>query len=202
MEIVFATGNAHKAAEAQSILGSYFAVIMPKELGIAEEIPETGATLEENAIEKCTYLWERCGKPCFADDTGLEVEALDGAPGVHTARYAGEDKRSEANMEKLLYELQNLGPEYMTVARRKARFRTVIAYKDGNGRLYTFEGILNGHIACKKSGSGGFGYDPVFVPDEADGGKTLAEVSPETKNAISHRGKAVRKLKEFLEHDK
>lgn len=202
MEIVFATGNAHKAAEAQSILGSSFAVIMPKELGIAEEIPETGATLEENAIEKCTYLWERCRKPCFADDTGLEVEALDGAPGVHTARYAGEDKRSEANMEKLLSELQNLGPEYMTVARRKARFRTVIAYKDGNGRLYTFEGILNGHIACKKSGSGGFGYDPVFVPDEADGGKTLAEVSPETKNAISHRGKAVRKLKEFLEHDK
>lgn len=202
MEIVFATGNAHKAAEAQSILGDSFAVIMPKELGIAEDIPETGTTLEENAVEKCTYLWERCQKPCFADDTGLEVEALDGAPGVHTARYAGEDKRSEANMEKLLSELRNLGSEHMVPAGRRARFRTVIAYRDGSGRLYTFEGILNGYIACKKSGSEGFGYDPVFVPDETEGEKTLAEVSPETKNAISHRGKAVRKLKDFLKHDR
>lgn len=202
MEIIFATGNAHKAMEAQSILGETFTVIMPKELGITDDIPENCDTLLGNAVEKCTYLWKICKRACFADDTGLEVNALGGAPGVHTARYAGEGKESDANMNKLLAELQKLGPEYGNPAMRRARFRTVIAYKDKKGELHTFEGVLEGHIACRKSGNLGFGYDPVFVPDETGGKTTLAEVPAEVKNAISHRGKAIRALKNFLENDR
>lgn len=195
MEIIFATGNAHKVTEAQKALGNSITLIMPKELGITEEIPETGSTLEANAIQKCRYLWERVGKPCFADDTGLEVEALDQAPGVHTARYAGNGKDSNANMDKLLEELNRI--EKSAEPNRAARFRTVIALITADGTLHTFEGILTGSIARQKSGAEGFGYDPVFIPD-GYGDKTLAEISLDEKNGISHRGKAMRALKTFL----
>lgn len=191
MEIIFATGNAHKVVEAQKALGDNVTLIMPKDLGITEDIPETGNTLEANAIQKCQYLWNKLHRACFADDTGLEVEALDGAPGVHTARYAGESKDPSANMDKLLKEL--CGKE-----NRRARFRTAVAYIDQNGTQHLFEGVLNGEIAHSKSGSEGFGYDPIFVPD-GYAGKTLAEVSLEQKNAISHRGRAMRALMEFLQ---
>ena len=193
MEIIFATGNQHKVTEAQKALGDGVTLIMPKQLGITEDIPETGNTLEANALQKCQYLWERLHKACFADDTGLEVEALDGGPGVHTARYAGESKDPSANMDKLLMELS--GKE-----NRKARFRTAVAYIDQNGEYHSFEGVLNGYIAEGKSGSEGFGYDPVFIPDGYDG-KTLAEISLEEKNAISHRGKAMRALMEYLQKE-
>lgn len=191
MEIIFATGNAHKVTEAQKALGNSVTLIMPKELGITEDIPETGKTLEENAIQKCLYLWNKLHRPCFADDTGLEADALGGAPGIYTARYAGESKDPAANMDKLLLELEKAGTS------RKARFRTVIAYINSEGILQTLEGVLEGSIALKKSGNEGFGYDPVFIPKEY-GGKTLAEISLEQKNAISHRGKAMRALKEAL----
>lgn len=191
MEIIFATGNAHKVTEAQKALGNSVTLIMPKELGITEDIPETGNTLEENAIQKCLYLWNKLHKPCFADDTGLEADALGGAPGIYTARYAGESKDPSANMDKLLLELEKAGTS------RKARFRTVIAYINSEGILQTLEGVLEGSIALKKSGNEGFGYDPVFIPEEYEG-KTLAEISLEQKNAISHRGKAMRALKKAL----
>lgn len=194
MEIIFATGNTHKAIEAQKALGDSFTLIMPKELGLTEEIPENGDTLQANAIEKAEYLWKKFGKNCFADDTGLEVDALDGAPGVYSARYAGPDKGSEANMTKLLAELERVEKEKGETS-RKARFRTVVALIL-DGELHLFNGVLEGEISHTRSGNEGFGYDPVFVPDGYD--KTLAEITLEEKNAISHRGKAIRALAEFL----
>lgn len=193
MEIIFATGNTHKAVEAQKALGDSFTLIMPKELGLTEEIPENGDTLQANAIEKAEYLWKRFGKNCFADDTGLEVDALGGAPGVYSARYAGPDKGSEANMTKLLAELEAAAKRGETS--RKARFRTVVALIL-EGEMHLFNGVLEGEIALQRSGSKGFGYDPLFIPDGYT--KTLAEISLDEKNAISHRGKAMRALAEFL----
>ena len=193
MEIIFATGNTHKAVEAQKALGDSFTLIMPKELGLTEEIPENGDTLQANAIEKAEYLWKRFGKNCFADDTGLEVDALGGAPGVYSARYAGPDKGSEANMTKLLAELEAAAKRGETS--RKARFRTVVALIL-EGKMHLFNGVLEGEIALQRSGSEGFGYDPLFIPDGYT--KTLAEISLDEKNAISHRGKAMRALAEFL----
>ncbi len=193
MEIIFATGNTHKAVEAQKALGDSFTLIMPKELGLTEEIPENGDTLQANAIEKAEYLWKRFGKNCFADDTGLEVDALGGAPGVYSARYAGPDKGSEANMTKLLAELEVAAKRGETS--RKARFRTVVALIL-EGEMHLFNGVLEGEIALQRSGSEGFGYDPLFIPDGYT--KTLAEISLDEKNAISHRGKAMRALAEFL----
>ena len=195
MEIIFATGNAHKAIEAQKALGDTFTLIMPKELGLTEEIPENGDTLQANAIEKAEYLWKKFGKNCFADDTGLEVDALGGAPGVYSARYAGPEKGSEANMDKLLSELQAAEQAGGEIP-RAARFRTVVALIL-DGELHLFNGVLEGSIAKERSGSQGFGYDPVFIPDGYS--KTLAEISLEEKNAISHRGKAMRALAEFLQ---
>ena len=194
MEIIFATGNAHKAVEAQKALGDSFTLIMPKELGFTEEIPENGDTLQANAIEKAEFLWKRFGKNCFADDTGLEVDALDGAPGVYSARYAGPDKGSEANMTKLLAELEAAAAKGGEIS-RKARFRTVVALIL-EGELHLFNGVLEGEIALHRSGSEGFGYDPIFIPDGYT--KTLAEISLDEKNAISHRGKAMRALAEYL----
>jgi len=193
MEIIFATGNTHKAVEAQKALGDSFTLIMPKELGLTEEIPENGDTLQANAIEKAEYLWKRFGKNCFADDTGLEVDALGGAPGVYSARYAGPDKGSEANMTKLLAELEAAAKRGETS--RKARFRTVVALIL-EGEMHLFNGVLEGEIALQRSGSEGIGYDPLFIPDGYT--KTLAEISLDEKNAISHRGKAMRALAEFL----
>ncbi len=194
MEIIFATGNQHKVVEAQKALGDSFALIMPKELGLTEEIPEDGDTLEKNAIQKAEYLWNKFGKNCFADDTGLEVDALGGAPGVYTARYAGPGKGSDANMEKLLAELSAAEAREGNI-HRTARFRTVVALIL-NGELKTFEGVMEGEIARARSGSEGFGYDPVFIPQGYD--CTIAEISLDEKNAISHRGKAMRALAEYL----
>ncbi len=194
MEIIFATGNAHKVVEAQKALGDSFTLIMPKELGLTEEIPENGDTLQANAIEKAEFLWKKFGKNCFADDTGLEVDALGGAPGVYTARYAGPDKGSDANMDKLLAELAALEAKGGEIS-RTARFRTVVALII-DGKTHIFNGVLEGKIATGKSGSQGFGYDPVFIPNGY--GTTLAEISLDEKNAISHRGKAMRALAEFL----
>ncbi len=200
MKIIFASANPGKIREAAEILGPDYEIVSPASLGITEEIPETGATLQENSLQKARYLYERTGLPCFADDTGLEVDALGGAPGVHTARYAGEGHDFQANMDKLLAELRD-SPD------RSARFRSVVTliYK---GERHFFDGTLEGRIALSKSGCGGFGYDPVFIPDEIpspdgtvvpnDEGLTLAEIPEEDKNAISHRGKALRKMALFL----
>ena len=189
MKIVFATNNAHKLSEVRAVLGEGFELVTLKEVGITEDIPETGSTLDENASIKSHYVYERTGLDCFADDTGLEVEALNGAPGVRSARYATDGHDFAANNRKLLHELEG-------VENRKARFRTVISLIRG-GVEQRVEGIVNGTIATEESGCEGFGYDPLFIPE----GKsvTFAEMSAEEKNAISHRGRAVAKLVEFLQ---
>ena len=188
IEIIFATNNAHKLSEVQAVLGDGFRLVTPRDCGITEDIPETAATLDGNASQKSHYLYERVGKNCFADDTGLEVEALGGEPGVRSARYATDGHDFEANNRLLLKNLEG-------VANRKARFRTVISLiLDGEEHL--FEGIVEGRIAESAAGCGGFGYDPLFIPDGYD--CTFAEMSADEKNAISHRGRAVQKLVEFL----
>ena len=196
MKIVFATNNEHKLKEIREILGDKFEIVSLKDIGCDVDIPETGNTLEENAHQKAEYIFDHYHLDCFADDTGLEVEALDGAPGVHSARYAeGTDHDSEANMNKLLKELD--GKE-----NRKARFRTVIALIQMEGdnplcsREYRFEGIVDGSIATEKSGNEGFGYDPVFIPEGYD--KSFADLGEEIKNTISHRARAVAKLADHL----
>ncbi len=190
MEIIFATSNPHKVREVGAILGENFKLILPSELGITEDIPETGSTLEENALQKCLYIWNRLHKPVFSDDSGLEVDCLNGAPGIHTARYAGEDKDPEKNIDKLLATLEG-------VKNRKARFRTAIAYIDANGEHHITEGIMPGEIALRREGSGGFGYDPVFIP-QGHGGLTFAQLGVDVKNRISHRSQAVAKFTDFL----
>lgn len=187
-EIIFATNNAHKLEEVQAVLGDGFRLLTPRDCGITEDIPETQATLEGNASQKSHYLHQRTGRDCFADDTGLEVEALGGAPGVHSARYATDGHDFEANNRLLLKNLEGID-------NRRARFRTVISLILG-GEEHLFEGIVEGHIAERASGVKGFGYDPLFVPDGY--AKTFAEMSAEEKNDISHRGRAVRKLADFL----
>ena len=189
-ELCFATNNAHKVAEVQAKIGSEFSIKTLNELGCTADIPETADTLEGNALQKARYIWSHYHCNCFADDTGLEVEALNGAPGVHTARYAGDSKDNNANMAKLLSALD--GKE-----NRRACFRTVIALiKEGKETL--FEGKVEGIITTKKSGSEGFGYDPVFQPTGYD--KTFAELPLAVKNSISHRGRAVEKLIEHLKN--
>ena len=186
--IVFATNNAHKLSEVKAVLGDGYELVTLREVGITEDIPETGATLDENASIKARYAFERTGLDCFADDTGLEVEALGGAPGVHSARYATDGHDFAANNRKLLHELEG-------VENRKARFRTVISLIRG-GVEQRVEGIVNGTIATEESGCEGFGYDPLFIPE----GKsvTFAEMSAEEKNAISHRGRAVEALVKII----
>ena len=191
MKLIFATGNIGKLREASEILGEGFELVSLSQVGITEDIPETGETLTENSIQKARYLYERHGCDCFADDTGLEVDALGGAPGVYTARYAGEDKDFNKNMDKVLEELQGLEGEA-----RRARFKSVITLiVDGEEHL--FEGTLEGIISQEKSGNGGFGYDPIFIADEYPG-LTLADITEEQKNDISHRGKALRAMAEWL----
>lgn len=205
MKIVFATGNSGKLREASEILGGGFELVTPAEMGINEEIPETGSTLKANSRQKAEYLWDRCGCICFADDTGLEVDALGGTPGVHTARYAGEDKDFNKNMDKLLHELSVIETEVRMASKlglsmkkvsRRARFRSVVTLII-DGEKHYFDGTLEGEIARHKSGNGGFGYDPVFLPDEFPG-QTLADITEEQKNGISHRGKALRAMAEYL----
>ena len=188
MELVFATNNAHKLDEVRQILGDRFTVHSLKEIGCTEDIPETGDTFQDNALQKARYVKEHYGYDCFADDTGLEVKALGGAPGVHSARYAG-DHDSEANMTKLLQELEKK-PD------RSAQFRTVVALLL-NGQEVLFEGIVTGRIATERHyGESGFGYDPLFIPDGFT--ETFSQMSPENKNKVSHRGRAVRKLADYL----
>lgn len=187
-EIIFATNNAHKLEEVREILGSEWQLATLREKGILGDIPEEEPTIEGNALQKARYVYGHTGADCFADDTGLEVESLGGAPGVHSARYATDGHDSEANIRLLLANLSGTD-------NRHARFRTVIALIL-NGEEYTFEGIVKGTIACTPSGNGGFGYDSVFVPDGYD--ETFAQMSPELKNAISHRGRAVRKFAQFM----
>lgn len=191
MKIVFATGNLGKLREASEILGEGFELVPLTEVGITEDIPETGETLRENSLQKAQYVLEHCGCDCFADDTGLEVDALGGAPGVYTARYAGDDKDFNKNMDKVLYELQGLEGEA-----RRARFKSVITLMV-DGEPHFFEGTLEGVIAHEKSGNGGFGYDPIFIADEYPG-LTLADISEDQKNDISHRGKALRAMAQWL----
>lgn len=188
MEILFATNNAHKLMEVQAVLGPGFKLLTPRDCGVTEDIPEEQETLEGNASQKARYLHGRTGMDCFADDTGLEVEALGGEPGVRSARYAGPGHDSERNMELLLRNMEG-------ITDRRARFRTVISLiLDGEEHL--FEGIVGGVLLTVPRGTNGFGYDPIFVPDGY--AETFAEMSDEAKNAISHRGRAVVKLAAFL----
>lgn len=189
MKLVFATNNAHKLEEISSILGDKIELLSLKDIGCHEDIPETADTLEGNALLKSSFIYRNYGLNSFGDDTGLEVEALGGAPGVYSARYAGgEGHDSQANMRKLLRELEG-------VENRKARFRTVISLiLDGKECL--FEGIINGEIIKEKRGGSGFGYDPIFKPEGYE--QTFAELGAEVKNEISHRALAVKKLAQFL----
>lgn len=191
-KLIFATNNAHKLGEVQALLGDAFTLVTLRECGITEDIPETADTLEGNALQKARYVYGKTGLDCFADDTGLEVDALGGAPGVHSARYATDGHDFAANNRLLLKNLEG-------TTDRTARFRTVIALII-DGVEYTFEGRVEGTIATSESGSEGFGYDPLFVPS----GEiiTFAQMSAEAKNAISHRGRAVAKLVNFLKDGK
>lgn len=193
-ELIMATNNAHKLEEIRQILGDTFSIKSLSNIGCYEDIPETADTLEGNALQKALYIHEHYGVDCFADDTGLEVDALDGGPGVFTARFGamngyGESHDANANIQCLLDKLKE-------ATTRKARFRTVIALVQ-NGKEQLFEGIVEGNILTQPVGEGGFGYDPVFAPVEADG-LAFAQMSAEAKNAISHRGRATKKLAEFL----
>ena len=188
-KLVFATNNAHKLEEIRAILGDKLEILSLNDIDCHADIPETADTLEGNARLKAGYIYQNYGMDCFADDTGLEVEALGGAPGIYSARYAGgEGHDSEANMRKLLAALEG-------ESNRKARFRTVIALIL-DGKEYLFEGIVNGRIIEEKKGSAGFGYDPIFVPDGYS--QTFAELGDDIKNRISHRAMATHKLAEFL----
>ena len=204
MKIVFATNNPNKLQEIRDILGERFEIVSLQDIGCHEDIPETGETLQENALLKAKYVAEHYGLDCFADDTGLEVEALHGAPGVHSARYAeGTDHNSEANMQKLLHELQDK-------ENRKARFRTVIVLLQhpknqqkenvenafAAPEIHYFEGHIDGIIAKEKRGNAGFGYDPLFIHNGYQ--QSFAELGETIKNHISHRAQAVEKLAEYL----
>ena len=188
MKLVFATHNDHKLKEVQQLLPDHIELLSLKDINCLEEIPETGDTLEENAQIKADYVTQTFGLDCFSDDTGLLVNALNGAPGVYSARYAGEQKNALDNMEKLLSELKG-------AADRSAHFKTVV-HLNLKGESYTFDGIVEGQITTKKHGEGGFGYDPIFKPNGYD--HTFGELTSAVKNAISHRGRAIEKLTEFL----
>lgn len=188
MQLIFATNNDHKLQEVQAMLGNNFELIGLGAMNFFEEIPENHDTLEENALEKAMFVYKKFGINCFADDTGLEVTALEGRPGVKSARYAGENKNPEANMNKVLHELKELDL-------REARFRTVIALII-NGKHKLFEGIVEGVLIKEKRGAEGFGYDPIFLPNGFN--QTFAEMPLSVKNTISHRARAFVQLIEFL----
>ena len=188
MKIIFATNNAHKLSEVQAVLGPDFELVTPRSVGITEEIPEQQDTIAGNASQKARYVHDRTGCDCFADDTGLEVEALGGAPGVHSARYATDGHDFAANNRLLLKNLEG-------ATDRRAQFRTVISLIL-NGEEHLFEGVVEGRIIDREEGHEGFGYDPLFIPDGYD--KTFAQMSTEEKNEVSHRARAVRKLAAYL----
>ena len=204
MKLIFATGNRGKLREAAEILGEGFELVTPEEAGITEDIPETGTTLRANSLQKAQFIHDRTGLDCFADDTGLEVDILGGAPGVETARYAGPERDSNANIDKLLAEMARREKEAAMArtsglntshADRTARFRCCVTLIL-DGKPHFFDGVMEGEIAKERHGNGGFGYDPVFIP--AGSRVTNAQISEEEKNAISHRGKALRAMAEFL----
>jgi XTP/dITP diphosphohydrolase len=188
MKICVATNNEHKLEEFRALLDDSFELMTLKEIGCEEDIPENEATIEGNSMAKAQYIWDKYGLNCFADDSGLEVDALNGEPGVYSARYAGESRSHEANMDKLL---ANLTSE----TNRKAQFKAVITLIL-DGKAQQFEGIIRGEIIKEKRGNGGFGYDPIFMPAGFD--RTFAEMTMDEKNPISHRGLSVKKLVEFL----
>ena len=187
-ELIFATNNKHKLSEVRPMLEGKVLIHSLSEIGLDGDIPETADTLEGNALQKAQWVYERTGRDCFADDTGLEVDALGGAPGVYSARYAGEGCSFDDNMDKLLAALDG-------VENRKARFRTVICLLE-NGQPHYFEGRVEGRILTEKHGTEGFGYDPIFQPD--DSGVPFSEMDMESKNRISHRGRAMVKLIDYL----
>lgn len=188
MQLVFATNNLNKLKEVQSLIPKDIKLMSLEDIGCFEDVPETQATIEANAIQKAEYIKENYGLDCFADDTGLEIETLNGAPGVYTARYAGDQRNSEDNIQKVLYNLNGQ-------RNRKAQFKTVIAL-ELNGQQHTFTGICKGTITTSKSGNNGFGYDPIFKAEGHE--KTFAEISSDEKSRIGHRGKAVQQLISFL----
>ena len=189
MKIIFATNNQHKLKEIREMCGSRFSLLSLSDVGLTGEIPEEHETLEENALSKARYIFERTGIPTFADDTGLEVEALDGKPGVFSARYAGPDKDDKENVRKILSELKDNN-------NRKARFRTVIAFIHPDGEEKMFEGIVNGVIGEEPRGDHGFGYDPVFIPEGFT--TTFAEMDGAVKNRITHRSRAFSQFIKYL----
>lgn len=189
MKIVFATNNAHKLEEARRMAGDGMEILSLADIDCHEELPETCDTIEGNSLQKARYVRDRYGLSCFSDDTGLFVDALDGAPGVYSARYAGPDCPPDDNIRRLLAEME--GKES-----REARFRTVVTWCPAQGEPRSFEGRVEGSISRERHGSGGFGYDPVFIARES--GISFAEMSPEAKNEISHRGRALRALFDFL----
>ena len=189
MRLVFATNNRHKLEEVRDILGSGVEVLSLSDIGCNDDIPETADTLQGNALIKARHIYNKYKVNCFADDTGLEVEALDGAPGVLSARYAGDGHDSEANMQKLLHNLTGK-------SNRNAQFRTVIALII-EGEEFLFDGIVRGRISEERMGSAGFGYDPIFVPDGYE--ESFAQMAAEQKNAISHRSRAASALNDYLE---
>ena len=189
MQICFASHNANKVKEMNAIIPDGISIVGLEEVGITEDIAETGSTLEENAEIKASYVFEKFKMPVFADDSGLLVHSLGGEPGVYSARYAGEDRDDNKNMELLLEKLQGKSD-------RSAEFQTVISYIDKEGEKHLFSGKVQGSIVEEKRGENGFGYDPIFQPDDYD--KTFAELPTEVKNRISHRSKAVQKLLEYL----
>ena len=191
MELVFATNNPHKLSEIRRMAGERFTIHSLSDIGCHDAIPETADTLEGNALIKARWVKERYGYDCFADDTGLRVDALDGAPGVYSARYAGPHCSPDDNIRKMLAEMEGVAPE-----KRKAHFSTVIALIL-NGETHTFEGRVEGSIATERHGHEGFGYDPIFIAEET--GKAFAEMSAADKDAISHRGRATAKLMKFLD---
>ena len=190
MKIVFASNNKNKIHEIQSMLPESIQIVSLESIGCFEEIPETADTIEGNAILKANYITQKYGLDCFADDTGLEVDSLDGQPGVYSARYAGEQRNADDNMNKLLEQL-------LDKPNRNAQFKTVIAL-NLKGKQHLFTGIASGEITLEKMGTGGFGYDPIFKPNGYE--NTFAELSLEVKNEISHRGKATKALLEFLKN--
>lgn len=190
-EIVFATNNEHKLQELREIVGHKFNILSLAQIGCHDDIPETASTIEGNAEMKARYVKQHYGYDCFSDDTGLEIDALGGDPGVYSARYAGPGHDSEANIDKVLAKLQGVPPE-----RRTARFRTAVALLQGQ-QLHIFEGKVEGHILTERHGTGGFGYDSIFAPVEGRG-LTFAQMQPQEKNAMSHRGRAVARLVQFL----
>ncbi|MEJ2003802.1 MAG: non-canonical purine NTP diphosphatase [Cyclobacteriaceae bacterium] len=189
MRLCFATNNRHKVEEVGALLPDQFTLLTLREIGCNEELPEEQETLEGNSLQKAKYVFDQYGIACVADDTGLEVKALNGRPGVYSARYAGNSGDSEANMAKLLDELNG-------ISERTARFRTVITLILKENEVYQFEGFVDGQITRQRSGSEGFGYDPLFIPEGFN--TTFAEMAADQKNEISHRGRAVRKLIDFL----